>query len=123
MSSIACEIAGPDRNFSLIFLIDFDKLIAYSPITLRQLSVVRHLLQHRSLSIEFIKSLVPYVVILFSTRSAYLILLPQGKVLIPKKQGAYFFFEKQQNVKQSLDVHVTEDQQENGLVVPGSFLA
>ena len=104
-------------------MIDFDKLIAYSPITLRQLSVVRHLLQHRSLSIELIKSLVPHVVILFSTRSAYLILLPQGKVLIPKKQGAYFFFEKQQNVKQSLDVHVTEDQQENGLVVPGSFLA
>ena len=28
------------------------------------------------------------------------------------KQGANFFFKKQQNVKQSFDVHLTEDQKQ-----------
>ena len=29
-----------------------------------------------------------------------------------RKQGTWFFFEKQQNVKQSFDVHLTEDQKQ-----------
>ena len=49
----------------------------------------------------------------FSARGAYLLLELQGKALIRNRvlterirEGAYFFFEKQQDMKQSFDVYL-----------------
>ena len=75
---------------------------------------------HPSLIQQFIirVSFCTTVMIRFSTTGASLLLVAEGKALIRNRtlssrgQGAYLFFESQQNVKQSFDVYWAGDQKD-----------
>ena len=63
----------------------------------------------------------------FSAQGDYLLLIPQGRALIRNRvltraQGACFYFEKQQNGKQSIDVYLKTGMKKIGNG-PGCFLA
>ena len=68
------------------------------------------------------------VMIRFSTRGAYLLLVPQERGLIRSgrllRTGRLFLFEKRRNEKQSFDAYFTKDQKDlkTGLSLAESFL-